>query len=101
MSADIQKTLCMDDELRTSCKLIKLGLGELQCIDLGNDFYHLPLQLISSGLERFMKCYFCLVHEAREGCFPDHNFLRNKFSHDLLKLKDEITNNYFNCLLCE
>lgn len=95
MINDSEKFLSLDDELRTSCRLIKLGLGELQCISMAEDFYHLPLQLLSSGLERLMKCYICLVYEANEGRFPTSNYLSKDLGHDLSKLKKEISNKYF------
>lgn len=88
------KDICLHEELRTSYQLIVVGFGELQEINMGNDFYHLPHLLLASGLERFMKCYICLVYEAREGHYPDNNFLKN-LGHDISKLKDEIVNNYF------
>ena len=90
MANDLEKFLSLDDELRTSCRLIELGLGELQCISMSKDFYHLPFQLISSGLERLMKCYICLTFEAKEGKFPTHQYLSKHFSHDLTKLKKNI-----------
>ena len=95
MSNDTEKILCMSNELHTSCRLIKLGLGELQCISIAEDFYHLPFQLLSSGLERLMKCYICLVYESNEGVFPPSAFLSNNFGHDLLKLKRKIAKEYF------
>ena len=67
MDSSSEKILSLIDELRTSHRLIELGLGELQCISMSEDFYHLPLQLLSGGLERLMKCYICLTYEAIEG----------------------------------
>jgi len=95
MINDLQKFLSLHDELRTSYRLISLGLGELQCIGMAEDFYHLPFQLLSSGLERLMKCYICLVYEANEGKFPIYEDLKRQFGHDLSKLKTEITEKYF------
>jgi len=86
--------LCLHEELDTSHQLIVTGLGELQEINMGNDFYHLPHLLLASGLERFMKCYICLAYEAKEGKYPDFNMLK-KLGHDLFKLNEEITSNYF------
>ena len=88
------KNMCLHDELNTAYQLIVTGLGELQEINMGNDFYHLPHLLLASGLERFLKCYICLVYEAKEGRYPDHNMLKN-LGHDLSKLNEEIINNYF------
>jgi len=93
MNAQI-KDMCLYEELNTAYQLIVTGLGELQEIDMGNDFYHLPHLLLASGLERFMKCYICLVYEAKEGKYPDFNMLKN-LGHDLSKLNEEIITNYF------
>ena len=70
MKEDNLKQLYLNDELTTSIKLIKLGFGELQNLSMGNDFYYLPLQLLSSGFERLMKCYICFGHFEKEGCYP-------------------------------
>lgn len=71
MSRDTERFFCLLDELETSHKLIKAGFGALQEIDTTNDFYHLPHQLMASGLERLMKCYLSLIYEDRHGTFPD------------------------------
>jgi len=88
------KDIRLYEELNTAYQLIITGLGELQEINMGNDFYHLPHLLLASGLERFMKCYICLVYEAKEGKYPDFKRLKN-LGHNLSKLNEEIINNYF------
>lgn len=88
------KDICLNEELNTAYQLIIMGLGKLQEINMGNDFYHLPHLLLASGLERFTKCYICLAHEAKEGKYPDFNMLKT-FGHNLSELNEEITNNYF------
>jgi hypothetical protein len=88
------KTLCLIDELETSRDLIVRGFGELQEIDMGNDLYHLPQQLLASGFERLMKCYFCLVYEARNGRYPEGGFLRD-LGHSLDRLKKSLVDEYF------
>jgi len=89
------KELCLHDELNTAYNLIEAGFGELQEIDMGNDFYHLPHQLLASGLERLMKCYICLIYEARNGSFPDTKYMK-ELGHDLLNLLGTICREYFN-----
>jgi len=59
------------------------------------EFYYLPFQLISSGFERFMKCYICLGYFEKKGDFPEPRLFRKKLGHDLIKLKNYITDNYF------
>ncbi len=90
----IRKVL-LKEELDTSIKLIKLGFGEYQNLDMSNDFYYLPFQLISSGFERLMKCYICFGHIEKFNKFPEPELFRKKLKHDLLKLKNHITDNYF------
>lgn len=91
---DSMKTMCISDELELAKNLIIYGFGELQEIRMDNDFYHLPQLLLASGLERLMKCYFCLVHEARNGQYPDTKFLK-RIGHDLKKLKQTLVADYY------
>ena len=91
---DFQKHVCLLEELKASKELILSGFGELQEINFSNDAYHLPHQLLASGFERLMKCYICLVYEARHNNYPGTQFLRN-LSHDLTKIKQTIINEYF------
>jgi len=96
---DIEKEFCLEEELFTSTKLIEIGFGELQNLDLSNDFYHLPFQLISSGLERLMKCHICVGYFEQNGSYPDSKYLKacgGEKGHDLLKLKATILDSYFN-----
>jgi hypothetical protein len=95
MDNEIIRKISLNEELNTSVRLIKLGFGEYQNLDMANDFYYLPFQLISSGFERLMKCYICFGHYEKEGEFPDPKLFRNKLGHDLIKLKRHITDNYF------
>lgn len=95
MNDEIIRKLSLNEELNTSVRLIKLGFGEYQNLDMANDFYYLPFQLISSGFERLMKCYICFGHYEKEGKFPDPKLFRNKLGHDLIKLKRHITEKYF------
>lgn len=94
MSTDLDRFLCLVDELETSHKLIRAGLGSLQEIDMTNDFYHLPHLLIASGLERLMKCYISLVHQDRTGAFPDMAFMK-ALGHNLVDLHGEICAKYY------
>ena len=95
MKDEIIRKLSLAEELVTSIRLIKLGFGEYQNLDMSNDFYYLPFQLISSGFERFMKCYICFGYFEKKGEFPKPEFFRKKLGHDLIKLKNFITDNYF------
>ena len=90
----IAKLLSMQDELDTSRELIKAGFGELQEIDMGNTFYHLPHQLLASGFERLMKCYILMVHAGRCGSYPATSFMK-RIGHDLVGLLQLICQDYF------
>lgn len=95
MKDGIVRKVALIEELETSIKLLKLGFGEYQNLDMSNNFYYLPFQLISIGFERLMKCYICLGHSEKFGDFPEPNLFKYKLKHDLLKLKKHITENYF------
>jgi len=94
MNSDIERFVCMQDELETSHKLIRTGFGALQEIDMANDFYHLPHQLMASGLERLMKCYISLTFHGQTGSFPDMAFMQ-ALGHDLGSLLNTILNDYY------
>jgi len=92
---DTHKQIALIEELDASARLIRLGFGELQNLDAGNDFYFLPFQLLSQGFERFMKSYICLGYMHRMGDYPTKDQLKN-LGHDLEKLLHNILNQYFN-----
>lgn len=88
------KYFALLEEFDTSDKLIKLGLGELQNINLNNNFYFLPFQLLSQGFERFMKAYICVGHFHIHQELPNFRYLRS-LGHDLEKLLKKIIDNYY------
>ena len=95
---NLSKNLHLINELNASVKLLELGLGEIQNLSLENDFYFLPLQLLSSGLERLMKSYICLGFYEINNDYPDSSYLKKcggKSGHDLIELKKAIAENYF------
>ncbi len=88
--------LSIDDELLTAIRLLKCGLRELNRMDGANDFYHLPILLLASGLERLMKTVICCHHLEINGVFPKRDiFPKGKFGHDLIYLLDIITKDCF------
>ena len=98
MKKNVLKDLYLSDELETAAKLIQLGFGEFQNLDMGNDFYYLPFQLLSSGFERLMKCHICLGYHEKHNMYPDFKYLKNcggNGGHDLLELKQTILTSYF------
>lgn len=74
------------DELRNANELLIDGFGALQEIDIDNNSYYIPHQLIASGLERLMKCFISVAHHGRTGVFPDIRFMKG-LGHDLDNLK--------------
>lgn len=75
---------------------MKSGLRELNRIGRANDFFHLPIFLLASGFERFMKTIICCHHFAIKGEFPKRDiFLTGKRGHDLIYLLDIITKKCF------
>ena len=89
---DVVKFLALTEEFEIALSVVRRGFRALQEIDFGNDFYHLPHQLMASGLERFMKCYLCLVHRGVHGEYPMD---MKDFGHDLEKLLDRILRHHF------
>ncbi|NLS96601.1 MAG: hypothetical protein GXX96_31070 [Planctomycetaceae bacterium] len=94
MSTGLDRFVCLLEELETSHKLVKAGFGSLQEIDMGNDFYHLPHQLIASGLERLMKCYVSLVYEDQNGSYPNMAYMQG-LGHDLDKILQKICSGFY------
>ncbi len=91
---DTVRSLCLLDELETSRELLKSGFGHLQEIDMGSTFYHLPHQLLASGLERLMKCYIAVVRKGRDGAYPDMAAMKS-LGHDLENLLAMICKKYY------
>lgn len=98
MNSHIIQDLHLVDELTTSYKLIELGFGELQNIDAENDFYHLPFQLLASGLERLLKCHICLGYHEKHNDYPSSQFLKQcggRGGHDLTELVQRVLADFF------
>ena len=93
-SGNTVKFVCLLEELELSRELIKSGFGHLQEVDIGNTFYHLPHQLIASGLERFMKCYILLLYDGRHGSYPDNKYVKC-LGHDLQKLVQRVCTEFY------
>ncbi len=61
----------LTEEVFVAVRLIEEGLGYLQRISPANDFYHAPMQLLASGIERLLKCAIAYGVIARTGMFPE------------------------------
>ena len=68
------------------------GLGELQAIDYSNDFYFLPLLLLSQGIERFLKSYIIAYRLERE---EEIIFEKKLKTHNLTEILTIIKQEYF------
>jgi hypothetical protein len=94
MVNETSKFFSLDDELRTSIELIKGGLSLLQEPSSSEINHHSLMLLLSSGLERLLKCYYLLAYEADNGTFPDYKTLKDH-GHNLETLLKSIINEYY------
>jgi hypothetical protein len=85
-----RQALALIDELESATKLLDLGIGELHALDLANDFYHLPMQMLAQGLERFLKVTYAMAELGGSGALPTRDRLRTKYGHDLVRLTDDL-----------
>lgn len=97
------KLISLDQELRTAMSHLRRGLGELQRMDGANDFYHLPMMLLATGLERLGKVAFCLHSFKRLGCFPKsrRELPAGKTGHDVQALFRWVIENCFDSTYCK
>jgi hypothetical protein len=84
------QTIALIDELESAVKLTDLGVDELHRLDAANDYYHLPMQLLSQGLERLLKLTYALAELGSSGSLPTRRQMRERYSHRLLRLTDDL-----------
>ena len=94
IDVEANKNIAIIQELEISTKLVKKGLHEFQNISFINDFYFLPILLISNGLERFIKIIICLHHFEKNKKYPNLSTIRN-YGHNLTRLFDYVFNAFF------
>jgi len=70
MPTTLQRVM-IGEELLSAMRLLKTGLRELNRTNDRTDFYHIPMLLLSSGLERLMKVLICCHYLETTGTFPD------------------------------
>ncbi len=88
----LDRVSTLQQEFELSYKLVCKGLGELQKIDYSNDFYFLPLLLLSQGIERFLKSYIIAYKIENE---EENLFQKNFRTHSLMELLDIIKQDYY------
>lgn len=84
--------ITLQQEFDLSFKLLRRGLCELQKIDYANDFYFMPLLLLSQGIERFLKSYIIAYKIEKE---EEQLFEQRLKTHDLTKLLKHVKENYY------
>ncbi|HEU6443513.1 MAG TPA: hypothetical protein VFL61_00490 [Gaiellaceae bacterium] len=85
-----EQTIALVDELESATKLIDLGVSELHKLDAANDYYHLPMQLLSQGLERFLKLTYVMEELGSSGSLPTRQRMRQHYGHGLVQLTDDL-----------
>lgn len=88
----MSQMITLQQEFDLSFKLLRRGLGELQKIDYANDFYFMPLLLLSQGIERFLKSYIIAYKIEKE---EDQLFEKKLKTHDLTELLKLVKENYY------
>lgn len=88
-NGNVAREIALSEEIYTAISLLKLGLGSLQTIGGDNDFYHLPLQLLSNGYERLLKVMFAIHIKQTTGAFPTRKEFKNH-GHELTGLLDAV-----------
>lgn len=90
---EVHRRVRLTDEVQLSIELLQAGLRELQGIDGSNALFHVPLLLISSGLERLMKSLLCLSVMAKDSRMPIETDIPR--THDLTQLLDRVLSECF------
>jgi hypothetical protein len=84
-----RQALALIDELESATKLVDLGVGELHALSFANDFFHLPMQLLALGLERFLKLTYAMAVVGDSGRLPDRKHMK-RVGHDLADVTDRL-----------
>lgn len=86
---DTQRAFALIFECETAMSLLNGGLRALAERSGSNDELHLPMQLLSQGLERLLKLTWALGRSREVGALPSHKEVKS-VSHDLLRLDGEV-----------
>ena len=85
----VQRSFALIFESETAVSLLDGGLRALAERSGSNDELHLPMQLLSQGLERLLKLTWALGRRRETGVLPTRAEVK-KVSHDLLRLDVEV-----------
>ena len=77
-------------ETEATVTLSQRGIEELWALGPGNDFLHLPLQLLAQGFERLLKLTYALAWMKQHGVLPEAQMFRRDFGHRVDQLTDEL-----------
>lgn len=88
---DRQREMKLIEEVRHATSFIRLGLRNVDLIEPGTDFYHAPLLLLSTGIERLMKCMMCMDYKQSHGAYPVQPIWpRGAKGHDIRQLLRQV-----------
>ena len=88
------KTVCITAEIEDSIELISTGLKIIQNRTLSEYKFHLPILLLSSGIERLLKLIIYFGYNKTHDSFPTQKYLKN-LGHNIIELKLCVLNNYY------
>jgi hypothetical protein len=77
-----KKELAINEEVRTAYTLINQGLIVLMEMKENANHFHLPLFLISNGLERLMKCILLFDYHSENKKYPNDKKYFKRVSED-------------------
>lgn len=95
-SPTVEQKLSAVKELETSIRLIGAGLDKLKEISGAEDFYFLPMLLLSSGFERIMKTVISLHAWFTHGVPSPSKKEMQSIGHSLVELKKMVVETCFN-----
>lgn len=84
------QVLALNREAEAAVRLSQEGIEALGRLDGGNDFYHLPMQLLAQGFERLLKLTFALAELKTTGGLPPSKVFRVDYKHDIVALTDAV-----------
>jgi hypothetical protein len=73
---NLRQVAALAIELESAAKLTDLGVAELHELDLANDYFHLPTQLLSQGVERLPKLTLSMASLSTSGALPSQGQIK-------------------------